>query len=355
MRLQDHIVLRFHSRQTLHQQRNQRVQTFFRGHGADSANGSAAGKFPLSTRNPTPHMTKTDLRDPADLRPHSILHHIPAPAKDSAEVRACADTIAEQDGHVLPLVIDETGHLLTDDSRLRWMAAKRMGLTEVPVVIQPAALAPVIALNAVIHRAHFTKSAIAYLAVPLLKPAFEAARSARLESLKKGQNPVVRSADYGKTWEELAEKIGVSRMILGAALQVHAEFEKDKKKYPFTIDGGDQDGATVHQTLREHFEPKILRHQQGDEHEGTRPIGLGGVMKAIGSIRSTKGVPKTNGTQLDLFIGTFATGAKRLHYWNDLEPREKSAALESVLRWVEEMPEDLKEEVVSALMKKGNS
>lgn len=300
-------------------------------------------------------MIKAELRDPADLRPHSILHHIPAPAKDAPEVRACADTIGEQDGHVLPLVIDEAGHLLTDDSRLRWMAARRMALTEVPVVIQPGALATVVALNAVIHRAHFTKSALAYLAVPMLKASFEAARHVRLECLKKGQKPVVHSVDYGKTWEDLAEKLGISRALLAAAVQVHSEFEKDKKKYTFTIDGGDQDGATVQQTLREHFEPKILRQQQGDEHEGNRPIGLGGVMKAIGSIRSTKGVPKTNGTQLDLFIGTFATGAKRLRYWNDLEPREKSAALESVLRWVEEMPEDLKEEVVSALMKKGKS
>lgn len=271
-------------------------------------------------------MTKPDLRDPADLRPHSILHHIPAPAKDAPEVCACADTIRDQDGHLLPLVIDETGHLLTDDSRLRWMAARRMGLLTVPVVVQPAELAPVIALNAIVHRAHFTKSALAYLAVPLLKPAFEAGRSARLECLKKGQNPVVRSADYGKTWEELAETIGVSRMMLGAAQQVHAEFEKDKKKYPFAIEGGANDGAIVHKTLREHFEPKILRHQQGDEHEGTRPIGLGGVMKAIGSIRSTKGAAKVNASQLDLFTGGLDALGKRLSYWKELDEEQRAKA-----------------------------
>lgn len=271
-------------------------------------------------------MNKAEHRDPADLRPHSILHHIPAPAKDAPEVRACADTIAEQDGHVLPLVIDETGHLLTDDSRLRWMAAKRMGLTEVPVVIQPAALAPAIALNAVIHRAHFTKSAIAFLAVPMLKPAFEAARTHRLECLKKGQKPVVHGVHHGTSQEDYAERLGVCRRLLFSAQQVHAEFEKDKKKYTFTIDGGDQDGATVQQTLREHFEPKILRHQQGDEHEGNRPIGLGGVMKAIGSIRSTKGAPKTTNSQLELFTGGLDALSKRLTYWNELDDDQKAKA-----------------------------
>lgn len=271
-------------------------------------------------------MTKPELRDPADLRPHAILAHVPAPAKDSPEVCACADTIRELDGHLLPLVIDEAGHILTDDSRLRWMAARRMGLTEVPVVLQPAALAPVIALNAIVHRAHFTKSAIAYLAVPLLKPAFEAARHHRMECLKKGEKPVVVSHDYGTSVEAMAEKFGFHRDLLFKAQQVHAEFEKDKKKYDFPVYGGASDGEIAQQTLREHFEPKILRHQQGDEHEGTRPIGLGGVMKAIGSIRSTKGAPKKTDTQLELFTGGLDALGKRLSYWNDLDPAQKRAA-----------------------------
>lgn len=281
--------------------------------------------------------------DPAELRPHSILHHLPAPAKDAPEVLACADAIREHGGHLLPLIIDEQHHLLTDDSRLRWMAAKRMGLAEVPVLVQPGLLAPVISLNALVHRAHYTKSALAYLAVPLLKPALEAARAHRIECLKRGQKPVVVSDDYGTTVEALAGKLGFHRDMLFKAQQVHAEFEKDRKKYTFTIQGGPRDGEEVQQTLREHFEPKILRHQQGDEHEGTRPVGLGGVMKAIGSIRATKGAPKRTDPQLELFTGGFNALAKRFSYWTEFDAAEKAKAAAALDEFLDAMPPDLLE------------
>lgn len=305
-------------------------------------------------------MTKPTLRDLAELRPHAILRHIPEPAKDAPEVCACADAIAEQDGHVLPLIIDEAGHLLTDDSRLRWMAAQRAGVKEAPVVVQPGELAPVIALNALLHRPHFTKSALAYLAVPLLKPALDAARAHRHECLKKGQKPVAHAVGYGEgraqTLDQLAKTIGISPALLDSAKQVHAEFEKDKRTYEFTIEGGARDGETIEQTLREHFEPKILRHQQGDEHEGTRPIGLGGVMKAIGSIRSTKGAPRKTDTQLDLFTGGLDALGKRLSYWNDLDSAQKKAAEPALDKFFDAMDDELLElalEKIKARLKAG--
>jgi hypothetical protein len=295
---------------------------------------------------------KTEHRDPALLSPHPILKHIPAPAKDAPEVCALADIIRDQDGHLLPLVIDEQNHILTDDSRLRWMAAKRMQLTQVPVVLQPSALAPVIALNALMHRQHYTKSALAYLAMPLLKPAFDAARHQRLEILKSGgKGTIGHSVTYAQTWEELAGKIGVSKGLFVAAKQVHAEFERDKKQYTFEVEGGADDGRQVEQTLREHFEPKLLRHQAGDEHEGSRPIGLGGVMKAIGSIRAyekTGGVKQTS-PQLELFTGGFDALAKRFRYWSEFSPAEKTKARQKLQSWLAEMPDDLRAELYAII------
>ncbi len=287
---------------------------------------------------------KPDQRDPADLRPHPILNSIPAPAKDSPEVHACSDAIREQDGHILPLVIDEVNHIITDDSRLRWMAARAMGLAAVPVTVQPSEFAPVIALNAIVHRSHYTKSAIAYLAVPLMKPAFEAARAIRLQNIKKGQcSPTVHSVHYRATAEEYAEQMGVCRRLLFSAKEVHKEFEKDAKTYPFTIDGGPADGAEVQQTLKEHFEPKLLRQQVDSEHAAQRPIGLGGVMKAIGSIRATKGERKITDPQLDLFTGGFDFAKKRFVYWNDFDDASKRAADPALDQFLDAMPDDLLE------------
>ena len=290
---------------------------------------------------------KPILTDPTELRPHSILAHIPAPAKDDPQVLACADSIRESSGHLLPLVVDEQNHILTDDSRLRWMAARRMGLSVVPVVIQPGALAPVIALSALIHRSHYTKSAIAYIAIPTLKPAFDAATAQHLDCLKRGEKPVVHGVDYGRasTWEEMAEKLGISRALLGAAKQVRGEFEKDKRQYDFEIEGGADDGKVVKQTLREHFEPKILRQQVDSEHAAARPIGLGGVMKAIGSIRSTKGAPKRTDPQLELFTGGFEALSKRFTYWTEFDEGDKAKADPVLDQFLDAMPPDLMERI----------
>ena len=286
-------------------------------------------------------------RDPADLRPHPVLVHIPAPAKDAPEVNACADALREQDGHLLPLVIDEHNNLLTDDSRLRWLAARRMQLTSVQIVVQPAALAPVIALNALVHRAHLTKSALAYLAVPLLKPAFEAARAVRVENLKNGRNsPIAHSVRYAQNLDELAAAIGVCPRLLDAAKKVWAEFEKDRKQYQFEVEGGAEDGQPVLQTLREHFEPKLLRQQVDSEHADNRPIGLGGVLKAIPSIRKYEklGGVKPASDQLDLFVGGLTN---RFRYWSDLGPAQKVHAREAMRDWLAAMPDDAREELIA--------
>ena len=294
------------------------------------------------------HHPKSDLRDPAELRPHSILATIPVPDKDAPEVCACADAIREQDGHLLPLVIDERGQLLTDDSRLRWMAARRMQLTEVPVLVQPGALAPVIALNALIHRAHLTKSALAYLAVPLLQPAFEAARAARLENLKKGNvSPIAHGVRYGQNMDDLAKAIGICPRLLDSAKQVRKEFETDRKLYTFEVEGGSQDGAEIQQTLKDHFEPKLLRQQVDSEHAQHRPIGLGGVLKAIPSIRKYEklGGVRPTSEQLDLFTGGLTN---RFRYWCDLAPADKAHAREKLRAWVAAMPEEVRDEIVLA-------
>lgn len=289
-------------------------------------------------------MNTSEAKDPADLRPHSILASIPAPAKDAPEVCACADTIREQDGHMLPIVIDEENHILTDDSRLRWMAARRQGLSEVPVVIQSGALAPVIALNAIIHRGHYTKSAIAYLAIPMLKPAFESARAVRLQNLRNAKDSsIAHGVGYAQNLDDLAKSIGVSPALLDAAKQVRAEFEKDKKQYDFEVEGGADDGKVVKQTLREHFEPKILRQQVDSEHAESRPIGLGGVLKAIGSKRkyaNELGGHRPESNQLELFVGGLSN---RFRYWDELTADQKRQAREKMRAWLMSMPDEARE------------
>jgi hypothetical protein len=292
---------------------------------------------------------KFDHRDPAALRPHQILKWIPEPSEDSHDLLSAADTIREC-GPIHPIVIDDAGEILDDSSRLRWMAAKRMQLRSVPVLVhRQGELIPLIALSALIGRPHYTRSALAYLAVPLLKPAFDAARTARVENLKNAEkSSIVHSVHYRQTADEFAEALGICRRLLFSARQVRAEFEKDRKRYQFTLEGGPDDGREVALTLQEYFEPRILRQPIGGEHESHRPLGLGAVIAGIASIRKTKGGPKANATQLLLFERGLKDFGKRFRYWSDLDDAQRRQLRPKLQEWAQNMPDDLFEELQKA-------
>jgi hypothetical protein len=292
---------------------------------------------------------KPDLRDPKTLHPHPVLKSIPAPGADSPLVCACADAIRENGGFVSPILIDESNQILTDDSRLRWIAAQRMALAAVPVTVQAGELAPAIALGALLNRDHLTQGARAYITVPLLKPAFEAARAFRLKNLRNAEDSsITHSVGYAQNLDELAAKYRISKETLRQARLVRAEFERDHERYPFTIEGGPQDGREVLLTLREFYEPKILREPIGGEHESYRPVGLGGVLAGIGSIRKTKRGEKRNATQLLLFERGLKDFGKRFRYWSDLDDAQRRQLRPKLQEWAQNMPDDLFEELQKA-------
>jgi hypothetical protein len=79
------------------------------------------------------------------------------------------------------------------------------------------------------------------------------------------------------------------------------------------VDGGVEDGATRECTLKAWFEPRILRAPIGGEHESNRPLGLGGVIAGIASVREHRREifsPKS-ANQLELFKTGFESFAGR--------------------------------------------
>jgi len=263
---------------------------------------------------------KIELRDPADLvnHYHPALRNIPELADDSDEFLAIARGM-QKCGIIQPLLVDEKGRILDDHSRTLLRCARRWQYPEVPVQVRDSSDVHLLIIHSLAHRRQLTKSAIAYLACPHLEPAFEIARSNRLEKLQKGQysSVVHEETTAAKTMYELAESMGISRRILFDAANVHKEFE-DTRKYPRTVMGGAQDGAEVELTLREWYEPRILRSPIGGEHEINRPMGLGGVIAGIASDRLAVrkgGPPKETDRQLELFtsgLGQLLLRASRL-------------------------------------------
>jgi hypothetical protein len=100
--------------------------------------------------------------------------------------------------------------------------------------------------------------------------------------------------------------VGISRVLMFQARKVIQEFDSPKK-HPRVIEGGPRDGESVEMTLREYYEPRILRCMVGGEHEAARPMGLGAVLAGIEGDRQTpRQKPPSN--QLELFA-TGLTGA----------------------------------------------
>lgn len=238
---------------------------------------------------------------------------------------------------IQPLLIDDQGRLLSDTSRTHWLCAKARQLKEVPVCICAAGDVHLILIRDLAHRRHLSKSAIAYLAVPNLQPALDAARMRQLENLRKSpENAEAYSVGFeAKTLHELARELGISDYTLDMAVQVRKAFE-DKKTYTFNVAGGAKDGACVESTLKDWYEPKILQAYVGGEHEQNRPMGLGGILAGITAVREgdkSKFAPKPK--QGDFFADLFTD---HIHKFNGLTEAKRAAALAVISKEAEELP-----------------
>ena len=272
-------------------------------------------------------------RDPNDFKPgkfHPALKLIPELAQDSEEFLALAAAV-KKCGFIRPLLVDTEGRLVDDHSRSLWRVALRWQLTAVPCLVTPE---PMLALiHSLKDVRHMTKSAIAYLLLPVVENQVKAALAQHRENLSKGQYKTF-SASGGEglvpsapTLPKLCEELGFSEDMLDRARKVHDEF-LSKTVYTFDVVGGPQDGSVKQCTLKEYFEPRILQTPVGGEHEQNRPMGLGAVMAAIAGIRATKdkGRPEKNLSRL--FKKILGGSENQLEFWQE----SQSAAVAEIER-----------------------
>jgi hypothetical protein len=295
-------------------------------------------------------MKNIQMRDPQHLKGkyQAGLKRLPELEEGSEEFLAlCAGLKRAEFRFIRPILVDEHELVIDDHSRNLLRAALRWQLKEVPVLVCGSGDAALLRIHSLAHVRHLSKSAVAYLAVPDLEPAVQASRMKRLENLRKGQcSPIVSGGDdRDQTTEDLAGELGIKRNLLFEARAVHKAFE-DKKKYCFNIAGGAKDGATEELTLKEFFEPKLLRSFTGGEHEQYRPMGLGGIIAGITAVRAgdrDKFNPKSQG-QLNLFENkvNVVDGWK---YWTRLSESERKQHFQNFEDRLELLPEEQRDEL----------
>lgn len=269
------------------------------------------------------------MRDPGLLRPHPLTAALPRWRKDDCRFAGFVEDVRAR-GIRVPIEITPDNQVM--DGELRRMASLALDLAEVPCIKRPATEAATIVLASLLQRRHLTKGQRAYLAVPLLEPAFDEARANRLEKLKKGQCfPVVHSVHYGSL-DKLADGLGLCRRTLVQARDVHRHFANGEKF--IWHKGGKQ------LTLKDYFEPLIL-----DDDE---PAGLGAVLAGIAAKLSGNILDQRASTKYELFREGLSHLRVRFGYWDQFDSKQRAELRPELRELAAKAPADLRAEFLSA-------
>jgi hypothetical protein len=272
--------------------------------------------------------------DPRELKLHPMKSRTPRRPKDDPTFGPFVEDVRAR-GIQVPLICVEPDLIV--DGEDRWIAAKRLRLTQVPIAFcQPDEVASVILSS--LMRKHHSKGALAYVLFPVIEPAFNESRERRLRNLRKGQQTPesALSALSGTTVEDFADRIGVGRRLLMQAKEVRTELERDTAQYEFQDEGEPM-------TLKEYYEPRLLSY--GEE----KPLGLGAILAGIAGLRATGGKHRPDPKQLELFESAFDTLKTRFSYWKKFDEAARSKCREVIRNTVAAMPHDLRDELAAAI------
>ena len=299
---------------------------------------------------------KIEQRDPAELRVSAQLKHIPALPPDSESFERIKRAVWET-GLTRPLLIDQQGQVLTDDSRTLLAIARLQGLALVTVAIFDTESLPQLTIADLFGSRPLTMGARALCAVPYLEPALKFARNWRLTSLDQDQLhgranaqnigvsrnffaelesvPAFNQgilADFGRhlklnpekmrvlesssdkpteaIMEAIAGWLGIKPRLLYQAIRVRREFDSDKALYWRTVAGGSQDGQPVEMTLEDWYLPQIMNCATGVER---RSMCLGDCLSGIATDRTVdKSAFSPKSPQLELALGGLDTLTNRM-------------------------------------------
>lgn len=215
------------------------------------------------------------------IRAHACIRHIPQWPDNSPRMEQLRREM-QATGIVAPVLMTAKHEIVCADSRERWRAAKALQLSRIPILIVADDQVASASLNALIHRRHLTKSALAYLSFPMLKTALDEAQHRALEMIKKSNvSPSGGERRTAKSVEEIAETLGIGATTLKEARRVHEIFAKDA-------------------AFKAQMEPRILCEPIGGEHEQHRPVGLGAVIAGYAG-KANEDKERADRSQLELF------------------------------------------------------
>ena len=263
-------------------------------------------------------MTNLPVNRPAEtLSVHPLLRPVPCLPSESPVILALVDSV-ETHGCLRPLIVNERDEVMDLDGRDMLLAAHKAGLKDLPCIVRPDEDAASIILDTLCGRRHLSKSALAYIAFPLLEQGASARQKARIRGLNAGNAP--RQATQllsGKTVEQTAAQLGFSREYFYKARQVYHLFAQELE-------------------YKARMEPRLLT----DDEEAQ--VSLQGVLAGFTGLQNT-GKPRRQADQLDLFGSVF--DKLRYHFkrtWGGMDDGKRAALVPQVRETVAEMPPEVR-------------
>ena len=252
---------------------------------------------------------------PTNLRPHPAIVHMPRPAKDSLEWTALVQDISDN-GVKHPLQITRDNQVI--DGETRRQAAIAAGLAEVPVqVINDSEIFDTIRRELSLRR-NLNKSQLAFIAFPMMLPAFDGAKNRSLSNLRKGSGSPTPTELSSGNISEIGGIWGISHEYVRMAKTLFSFLENHPEK-------------------REMVEHSLF---VGDKKG--KPASLGGVLAGLGVFmdganpddgdgsRHPGGKPKSAARQMELFADILKSESERWDYWQQAEPAIQASYWRSV-------------------------
>lgn len=246
---------------------------------------------------------------------HPLIASLPRAGGESAA--AIAASVADI-GVIEPLKVSK-GRVI--DGRDRLDAALAAGLAEVPITEIPEDAIAGIFIASLCARHHFTKSAVAYLAFPVLDAALQESRRRAVSAARSflsGAKSESAHRTPPQSADALAAEHGIARTTFFEAAAIHKKFAE-------------------HPKLRATWEPKILSGE----------MGLGQIQQALsGKIASLEGRTTPKGDAGQLLLDLFAIGPVRFERWGKLDATQRTAAATSFReKFLPSLPAELLREV----------
>jgi hypothetical protein len=232
----------------------------------------------------------------ASLTVHPSLHGMPEWSDDDPQFEALCRNIHRR-GIIYPILIDSKGKI--GDGRHRYRAAKKLKLESVPVKVVSDDEMTAIIIDTLTQRRHYTKSALAYMLLPIL------------------------TADRKKSLAVISEETGISERLIGYAIELRDIFAdgKDGEEYKTEI------------------EPKILSGEAS----------LGAVVAGWAGRQATKGQSKKQTSVLQLWDRSLVDFRKRFTTWEKLDVASRNSVVAKVQTVFEAMPTDLLSKVTGKI------